>query len=97
MGVPIWVIVIADTISSFMLQVGFILMKIAHKSAEGTTKSGFVSWRWVFGFVLVLVASFIHVTLQAYMSIIILSATSASCIICGVLLSIFWLKEQYVW
>lgn len=97
MGVIIWFVVIADTISSFMLQVGLIMMKIALVSAEGTSKSGFVTWRWVFGFVLVFVASFIHVTLQAFMSIIILSATSVSSIVAGVLLSIFWLKEQFVW
>ena len=97
MGVFIFFILFTDTLSAFLLQVGFILMKIAHKSAEGTIKSGFVSWRWAFGFFMVTFASFLHVTLQAFMSIIILSATSASCIICGVLLSIFWLKEQFVW
>ena len=97
MGIRIWGVVIADTISAVMTQAGFILMKIALVNVEGKTKSGFFSWRWILGFVLCCVASMIHVTLQAFMSIILLSATSVSSIVVGVLLSIFWLKEQFVW
>jgi hypothetical protein len=34
---------------------------------------------------------------EAFLSLVVLSATNATAIVSGVLLSIFWLKEVFIW
>jgi len=97
MGFFIWGIIIADTVAAFMIQVGFILMRIALVNVEGQKKNCYLYLKWFFGFALSSISCTIHVALQAFMSVILLSATCVTSLVFGVILAIVWLKEQFVW
>lgn len=72
-------------------------MKKALVNVEGQKKNCYRYLKWLFGFLLVTISCTIHVSLQAFMSVILLSATSVTSLVAGVILSILWLKEQFVW
>lgn len=42
-------------------------------------------------------SSLLHMLDEAYLPLVVLSATNATSIVIGVLLSIFWLKEVFIW
>jgi len=89
--------IIANTVSAVMVQVGFILMRIALNNVEGQKKNCYRYLKWVLGFTLVSIACLIYATTQTFMSIILSSVTSVTSLVAGVILSIVWLKEQFVW
>ena len=41
--------------------------------------------------------SLLHMIDEAYVPLVVLSATNATSIVTGVMLSIFWLKEVFIW
>jgi hypothetical protein len=43
------------------------------------------------------VNSLLHVVDEAFVPLVVLSASGATAIVAGVMLSIFWLKEMFIW
>lgn len=43
------------------------------------------------------ISSALHVVDESFISMVVLSATAATAIVTGVVLSICWLKEKFVW
>lgn len=78
-----------------------ICQKLAHNDQEKETRtndrSAYTQWKWWLGILLMVVANGIHLIAAALISIIVISATKATGIVSGVILSIFWLKEKFVW
>jgi hypothetical protein len=77
-------------------------MKVAHNDQENketrtNNRSAYLQWKWWLGFWLMFAAQGISAVALVLLSIIVISASKATGIVSGVILSIFWLKEKFVW
>jgi hypothetical protein len=99
--VATWLFIIADNVACVIAQVALICMKLAHNDQEKETRtnnrSAYLQWKWWLGILLEVVANGIHLVDAALIPIIVISASKATGIISGVVLSILWLKETFVW
>jgi hypothetical protein len=94
-----WIFILLDNIAAVIGQFGLILMKLAFVEQEGikNSKNGFLRCKWWLGFMLEVVNSLLHVVDEAFVPLVVLSASGATAIVAGVMLSIFWLKEMFIW
>ena len=94
-----WIFILLDNIAAVIGQFGLILMKLAFVEQEGikNAKNGFLRCKWWLGFMLEVVNSLLHVVDEAFVPLVVLSASGATAIVAGVMLSIFWLKEMFIW
>lgn len=94
-----WIFILLDNIAAVIGQFGLILMKLAFVEQEGkkNARNGFLRCKWWLGFMLEVVNSLLHVVDEAFVPLVVLSASGATAIVAGVMLSIFWLKEMFIW
>ena len=94
-----WIFILLDNIAAVIGQFGLILMKLAFVEQEGikNAKNGFLRCKWWLGFMLEVVNSLLHVVDEAFVPLVVISASGATAIVAGVMLSIFWLKEMFIW
>lgn len=94
-----WIFILLDNIAAVIGQFGLILMKLAFVEQEGkkNARNGFLRCKWWLGFMLEVVNSLLHVVDEAFVPLVVISASGATAIVAGVMLSIFWLKEMFIW
>ena len=82
-----------DTVATFFNQYGLIQMKIAHQEHKG-----FFSLRWLgLGLVFVILAGIGHVVVLPFGDMILFTSTCSVAILFSSILSIWLLKEQFIW
>ena len=101
-----WAAIIAyiiDFLGTFGGQVAYILMKkgmikVENSGLNGTKKKiPFFTCEWLSGFVVLTVASLIHVACLPFCDLVLLSTNTSIGIIINNILSVIYLKEQVVW
>ena len=64
-------------------------MKSSHSSNR------VLNFKWLLGLILIVVSSLVHVAVLPYADLVLLSSTSATAIIFGIMLSVSWLGEKF--
>lgn len=82
------VVLFVDNFATFLGQLALILMK----EVEG---SHYKRLRWFCGLMLVIISSVIHVAVLPYADLVLLSGSSATAILFGILLSVYMLGEKF--
>ena len=82
------VVLLIDNVATFLGQIALILMKEVNNSKS----KGFL---WLSGLILLILSSVIHVAVLPYADLVLLSSSSATAILFGILLSVYWLGETF--
>jgi hypothetical protein len=85
-----FIVLFIDNIATFLGQVALILMK---KTTNDASKGH--GLKWLCGLMLVIVSSLVHVAVLPYADLVLLSSSSATAIIFGIVLSVYMLGEKF--
>ena len=93
-----------DLTGTFFGQVGYLLMKQALLKAEDDAikdpkkkvRSPYLSFRYLFGFILLGLSAIIHGAVMPFADLVLLSTITAAGIVFSTLLSIKFLKEKFI-
>lgn len=85
-----FIVLFIDNIATFLGQVALILMK---KTPDSESKGH--GLKWLCGLMLVIVSSLVHVAVLPYADLVLLSSSSATAIIFGIILSVYILGEKF--
>lgn len=101
-----WVAVIAylvDLFGTFLGTIAYILMKKGMIEVENSGLNGskkkipFFTCTWLTGFIVLLIASIIHVAALPFCDLVVLSTNSSIGILMNNILSVMFLNERVVW
>ncbi len=92
MLLQLFIVLLVDNIAVFFGQVALILQKTSYKS---NTTQKFNSFRWTVGLILIIFSNIIHVAVLPYADLVLLTSSSATAIIFGIILSVLVLYEKF--
>ena len=87
-----------DISATFIVQISYILMKLAHMDAEkNPEKSIYFSCKWISGFACILVGNIVHVAVMPFCPLVLLATNDATAILMSAILAVWFLNERIVW
>ena len=84
--------------SALLGQIAFVIMKKSQIQTENQPQNcSFFQLKWLAGYLLLIMSSALMVLILPFCDLVLMSSSSAAAIMFGVILSVFWLNETFVW
>ena len=86
-----------DVGATFLCQLSFVMMKLAHVDADKYQTTAYCSWKWIVGMVSLSLGGIIHLVVLPFLPLVLASSNSATAIVMSAILSVQCLQERIVW
>ena len=86
-----------DVGATFLCQVSYVVMKLAHVDADKYHKTAYCSWKFSVGLICLLLGGIIHLVVLPFLPLVLVATNSATAIVMSAILSVQCLQERMVW
>ena len=82
---------------TFLCQVSYFVMKLAHVDADKYQTTAYCTWKWIVGLTSLGLGGIIHLVVLPFLPLVLVATNSATAIVISAILSVQCLQERMVW